>query len=237
MSHEVKIHEAQTSILRELLFLPDAGFGDLQKPTGLTSDHFAFHINRLVELGLVERAGQARYTLSTRGKEYANRLDTDNNTVERQPKSAVLLGIERWDGGATQYLFQERLKQPYFGFWGVPSGKMRWGETILECGARELMEETGLAAQLRIAGVYHEHVLQHDTGEMLEDKLFFVIHCTSVRGKLIEKFEGGRNAWLTADEARAKAPKIFGSFETELEIITGARVFVESRHEVTKEAF
>lgn len=49
MSHEVSIHDAQTSILRELLFHPNAGYAKLQRPTGLTSDHFNFHINRLIE--------------------------------------------------------------------------------------------------------------------------------------------------------------------------------------------
>src|SRR5690242_16238231 len=101
MSLEVSIHEAQTSILRELLFLPAAGFAELQKPTGLTSDHFTFHINRLVELGLVERVERGRYRLTSKGKEYANRLDTDNNTVERQPKAAVMLTIERARDGQT----------------------------------------------------------------------------------------------------------------------------------------
>ncbi len=56
MSHEVKIHDAQTSILRELLFRPEAGFAELQKPTKLTSDHFNFHIALLVEVGYVEKA-------------------------------------------------------------------------------------------------------------------------------------------------------------------------------------
>jgi ADP-ribose pyrophosphatase YjhB (NUDIX family) len=237
MSLEVNIHEAQTAILRELLFRPSAGFAELQKPTGLTSDHFTFHMNRLKELGLVERKDRGKYHLTAKGKEYANRLDTDNNTVERQPKSAVLLGIERWHEGETQYLFQERLKQPYFGFWGVPSGKIRWGETILECAARELMEETGLQAQLRIAGVYHEHVYQTESGELLEDKIFFVIHCTNTRGSLIEEFEGGRNAWMTEKDGRAKAPKIFASFDTELEIISGRSVFVESRLQYAKDNF
>ncbi|MCB9823210.1 hypothetical protein H6800_02960 [Candidatus Nomurabacteria bacterium] len=53
MSLEVKIHEAQTVILRELLFQPSAGFAELQKSTNLSSDHFNFHIGRLVELELV----------------------------------------------------------------------------------------------------------------------------------------------------------------------------------------
>jgi ADP-ribose pyrophosphatase YjhB (NUDIX family) len=236
VSLEVQIHEAQTSILRELLFLPAAGFAELQKPTGLTSDHFTFHINRLVELKLVERVSRGKYRLTPKGKEYANRLDTDNNTVERQPKSAVLLGIERWREGQTEYLFQERLKQPYFGFWGVPSGKIRWGETIIQAAARELMEETGLEAQHRIAGVYHEHVYQKESGELLEDKIFFVVHCTNVRGEMVERFEGGRNAWMTDEEAQTIAPK-FDSFDTELDIIRGRSMYVESRREYSKEHF
>lgn len=236
MSLEVQIHEAQTSILRELLFLPAAGFAELQKPTGLSSDHFTFHINRLVELGLVERVQRGKYRLTPSGKEYANRLDTDNNTVERQPKSAVLLAIERERDGRTEYLFQERLKQPYYGYWGLPSGKIRWGETILETATRELMEETGLSADREICGVYHELVFKKETGEQLEDKIFFVVKCTNTRGRLTERFEGGRNAWMTAEEARSKS-KIFNSFEEELAILHGEKTWVELRQEVATEEF
>lgn len=175
MSHEISIHNAQTSILRELLFHPNAGYAKLQKPTGLTSDHFNFHITRLVDIGLVEKVQQGTYQLTPRGKEYANRLDTDNNTVERQPKTAVILALERQHNGQKQYLFQERLKNPYFGFWGLPSGKIRWSETIIETARRESLEETGLDADFSVKGVYHEHVLQQETGEILEDKIFFCV--------------------------------------------------------------
>lgn len=237
MSHEVTIHAAQTAILRELLFHPAAGFSELQKPTGLTSDHFSFHINRLVELGLVEKTTKrGHYRLSAKGKEYANRLDTDNNTVERQPKAAVLLAIERHYEGERQILFQQRLKQPYFGFWGLPSGKLRWGETIIEGAARELMEETGLTAQLELKGVYHEHATQTESGELLEDKLFFVVRGTSSQNKLITKFEGGANAWLSVEAARAK-DKIFGSFDIEIDITDGKHTFVEARYAVPSDQF
>jgi predicted transcriptional regulator len=80
MSLHANIHSAQSKILRELLFHPQAGFAELQKPTGLSSDHFNFHISRLVELGLVEKLERGTYALTSKGKEYANRLDTDNNT-------------------------------------------------------------------------------------------------------------------------------------------------------------
>jgi ADP-ribose pyrophosphatase YjhB (NUDIX family) len=230
VSLEVQIHEAQTSILRELLFLPAAGFAELQKPTGLTSDHFTFHISRLVELGMVERVARGKYRLTAKGKEYANRLDTDNNTVERQPKSAVLLAVLRERGGQIEYIFQERLKQPYFGFWGLPNGKIRWGETVLETAARELLEETGLTAEREICGLYHELVF-NEAGEQLEDKLFFVVKCTNVRGDLIERFEGGRNKWMTEGEAR-RQPKIFNSFDEELQIARHEKTWVELRQNV-----
>jgi 8-oxo-dGTP diphosphatase len=237
MSHEVNIHSAQTAILRELLFHPAAGFAELRKPTGLTSDHFSFHINRLVELKLVEKTTKrGHYRLTAKGKEYANRLDTDNNTVERQPKAAVLLAIERHREGERQILFQQRLKNPYFGYWGLPSGKLRWGETIIEGAARELMEETGLTAQLELKGVYHEHATNAESGELLEDKIFFVVRGSAAQGELIESFEGGANSWLSVEEARGQE-KVFGSFDIEIDIADSKQVFVEASYAVPSDEF
>lgn len=235
MSHEVKIHDAQTAILRELLFHRTANFAKLQKSTGMSSDHFNFHIQKLVELGLVEKVSRGSYTLTPKGKEHANKLDTDNNTVERQPKVAVILAVQK-KGVRNTFLFQERLKQPYFGFWGFPSGKIRWGETIVQAGERELMEETGLTADCRIAGVYHELVYQQESGDLLEDKVFFVMHCTNPQGKLLVNFEGGRNKWMSRKQALDQ-PKIFTSFDTEIDIITAKDVFVERTVEYSKELF
>ncbi len=232
MSYEAKIHEAQTAILRELLFMPAAGYTHLQKPTGLTSDHFNFHIVRLVEIGYVEKVSRGQYKLTPRGKEYANKLDTDANVIERQPKSGVILAIE----AKGKFLFQERLKHPYYGFWGFPSGKIRWGESILETAARELKEETGLTAKHEWRGIYHEQVFQAETGEQLEDKIFHVIHCRNIKGKLIEQFEGGRNAWMSLSEA-AKQEKIFESYKFEADIARGKLGFIERNVQYSKSQF
>lgn len=232
MAYEAKIHEAQTKILRELLFRPSAGYAELQKPTNLTSDHFNFHITRLVEIGYVEKVARGQYKLTPRGKEYANKLDTDQNEIERQPKSAVILAVQK-DG---MFLFQERLKHPYYGFWGFPSGKIRWGETIIDCAQRELMEEAGLTADCEHKGIYHEQVYQVETGEQLEDKIFHVILCTNVSGGLVEKFEGGRNAWMSLKQAAAE-PKKFESYKFEADIALGILEFVERRVEYSKNQF
>jgi 8-oxo-dGTP diphosphatase len=226
MSLEVKIHAAQTSILRALLFLPIASYADLQKPTGLSSDHFSFHIARLVELGLVEKVARGSYRLTSSGKEYANRLDTDNNTIERQPKSAVVFGLSRERNSETEYLFQQRLKNPYYGFWGLPSGKIRWGESIAEAAARESLEETGLHADFSVRSVYHEHVVEKESGLIIEDKIFFIVLGEHVAGTLIEDFEGGHNEWRTLTSIMTEDKK-YTTMAKEVELLSGEHWLLE----------
>ncbi len=233
MSFEATIHQVQTTILRELLFMPEATFSQLQKRTNLDSDHFKFHVKRLVELDYVAKVAD-KYRLTPKGKEYANKLDTDQNTIERQPKTSVIVFLQDADG---KVLVQERLKHPYYGFWGYLGGKIRWGETILQAAARELHEESGLGAEsFTYRGVYHEHVASSETGELLEDKIFHVVAGHLPTGKLVEQFEGGRNAWLTIDQLRAKDKK-YMSAEVETEIGLGNVSFVERTDMYTKEEF
>ena len=210
------LHLAQTKILRELLFMPAARFAELQKASGLESDHVKFHIKQLVKLGYINKIGNA-YQLSVIGKEYANKLDTDAGVIERQPKVAVLLVVEQYNPKThmVEYLLQKRLKHPYFGFWGAPTGKVRWGETLLDAATRELKEETGLTGTFEYRGIYHERVRHQETGEIIEDKLFQLMFCDRFSGKLQVKFDGGHNAWRTLEDMMLE-PKKYKGFKTEI---------------------
>lgn len=201
MSYESSVHTAQMAILRHLLLSPSAGFAQLQKTTNLSSDHFNFHIAKLVDVGYVEKTDDGEYTLTREGKEFANRMDTDDNVIEKQPKLSVALIIENQDG---KFLSQQRLKQPFYGFWGRPTGKIRWGETLEETGARELLEETGLTANLTAAGFYHKMDYDKLSGEILEDKYFCLVYGNNPVGELIIDDEGHHNEWLTIEELEAK---------------------------------
>jgi len=55
--------------------------------------------------------------------------------------------------GGGRFLLQRRAKtgDPYCGFWELPGGRMRWGETIEAALRREIREETGLRL-LRVLG-------------------------------------------------------------------------------------
>lgn len=210
------LHLAQTKILRELLFMPAARFAELQKASGLESDHVKFHIKQLVKLGYINKIGNA-YQLSVIGKEYANKLDTDAGVIERQPKVAVLLVVEQYNPKThmAEYLLQKRLKHPYFGFWGAPTGKVRWGETLIDAAARELKEETGLTGTFEYRGIYHERVRHQETGEIIEDKLFQLMFCDRFGGKLQVEFDGGHNAWRMLEDMMLESKKYKG-FETEI---------------------
>ena len=181
MSYEPAIHETQTLILRHLLFVPDAGFAELQKRTGLTSDHFNFHIKKLVEVGYVQKQ-DASYSLTPRGKEYASRMDTDENEIEKQPKVSVVLLVERQHNDRREFLTQQRLKQPWYGFYGRAGGKVRWGESFEEAAARELKEETGLEGVFTFSHIFHKRDYKTSDGSLLEDKI--LSSCTAITSQV-----------------------------------------------------
>lgn len=233
MALEVNIHNVQTAILRELLFHRSASFAQLQKPTGLTSDHFNFHISRLVELGFVEKLPDGGYRLSYTGKEYANKLDTDQSTIERQPKTSVILVVWR-DSNHSQLLMQQRSKNPFFGYWGYPTGKIRWGETILEAASRELLEETGLSAEFQFHGIYHE-IASLENGQQVEDKIFMICQTEAWAGRMID-IEGCHNEWLSLEESR-NLNKTFPGFDTVQDIVLGKYPLRESRQSYFGEEF
>lgn len=69
-----------------------------------------------------------------------------NKYSYRYPHAAVtadcvIFGVA---GGVLKLLLIERGVEPFKGMWALPGGFMRIDETIEECAARELFEETGL---------------------------------------------------------------------------------------------
>lgn len=222
-SYEAEAHTAQMRVLRTLLIERSASFAQLSRAMELSSDHANFHIKKLVAAEMVQRVPRAygQYELTRKGKEYANRMDTDELVIEKQPKLVVDIGIEH-DG---KFIFQERKKQPYYGYWGFPTGKIRWGETILEAAARELLEETGLTAELRIVGTYHK-LDRDETGALLEDKYLILVHGTNPRGELMKDTETHTNQWMTPAEYQA-IDKRFGDIEQTIGHFRADSPFIE----------
>lgn len=226
MSYEPDAHIAQVAILRHLLFRPSASFAALQRATGLTSDHFNFHVKKLIDEKYVMKV-EKDYKLTNKGKEYANRMDTDENEIEKQPKVSVAITLERLGStGKREFLFQQRKKNPYYDFWGRAGGKVRWGESIIEAANRELQEETGLTADFSYKLLYHKRDFDKASGRLLEDKIFLCVYATKYTGTLIEQFEGGINKWMTEEEFH-QTPKRFTSVDEFIVLLDEGVSFVE----------
>jgi len=183
---------------------------------------------------MVEKVGRGTYKLSKVGKEYANKLDTEKNTIERQPKISVILVIWK-DTSRQEILLQERLKNPYFGFWGYPTGKVSWGETIVETASRELAEETGLVGKFKYHGIYHEHAFDDANNQMLEDKIFLITETVSPSGKLRDA-EGCHNEWVRVSDAM-NFEKRFPGFTTVQEIVGGKQPLFEIKQNYKSDHF
>jgi 8-oxo-dGTP pyrophosphatase MutT (NUDIX family) len=226
MKTETDLHPVQFEILKFLLFKRASQFSQLNT-LDLPTDHFNFHLKALVTKGLVDKRG-TKYDLTTKGKEFGNRLDTDGVGIERQAKVTTLIVCIDKD----KYLIQQRLKQPYFGYYGFFGGKIKYGDTPLETVIRELKDETGLTAKKMTLVVLKHKMDYSKTGELLEDKYFFIFRAEGIKRKLIKEFEGGKNLWLTKEEI-LKLPNLFDGVDTTLATI-GQKQFnyIEKKYKV-----
>ncbi len=208
------MHDYQISILRELLFKPGARFRDMKK-VDIPNDHFTFHVNQLIGQGYMEKK-QGGYYLTTVGKEFANRMDTETLKIERQAKLDIAINAFRTGNGKTEFLIHKRLKEPFYGWYGTHSGKIRWGEFPIETAKREFLEETGLTGNFELKGIVHyQHI--HKDGTFLEDKYFWIYWVENPTGELKTKVPEGENIWMTEEEFK-RLDHVFASFEEMMEV-------------------
>ncbi len=228
---ELEIHPIQTDILLVLLFKPKAKFGQLNS-TKMSTDHFNFHVKRLLEVRLIKK-DKGFYTLTKKGKEFANRFDTEVAVLERQAKVGVLVCCVRKNISESQYLIQQRLKQPYYGFHGFISGKIGWGEELELAAKRELKEESGLSGKFKLAGIEHKMDYSQNN-KLLEDKFFYIFRVDETKGKLKTVFHGGENMWLSEEKIKA-LPDLFDDMLEIISIVKRKKfLFFEKKYKVKK---
>lgn len=211
--NKLNLHSVQAGILRELLFHNGTNFASLNK-TDLTSDHFTFHLKKLVADGLVEKKA-TKYYLTQQGKVLAGTLDVDSLQIETWGKASVAVTAKKEIDGVPHYLIQQRLKEPFYGYYGFINGKVRYGDTSEDTAIRELQEETGLTGTPIHLCVYHK-LRGPDRQHVTLDNYFFVYLVKDPIGELQDTAEG-KNFWKTAAEIRAL--QTFPGFDDALDIV------------------
>lgn len=214
-----ELHKIQVKALRELAHHPTRRFSDMMTVTGLTSDSFKFHLRKLIDLGLAIKNDDGVYELTAEGKELANRFDDEKRAPIKQPKLTTVSFLSRVNEktGQTEYLFHQRLRQPFYWYWGVIGQPVRWGETLETAAKRGFEEQTGLDVPVIFKGFYRQRDYAKDTDELLEDKLF-VIFVADSGGKEPRTWPYANAQWMTASEYRRQSKK-FESCVEMLELI------------------
>jgi len=196
-----RLHTAQATILDILRHTQEARFSALMRPTGMTSDTFKFHLQKMTRLGYVYRTAAGGYQLTAAGKEFANNIDDQELQRQRQPKLSILIIVSKPSSdGQRTYLFQQRKRNPFYNWWGLLSGPAQWGEAIEETAARELHKQTGLKATCTVRSFYRQRNYSKDTNQLLEDKLFAIVEATDIQGEPQNTWPGGHNQWMTLIE-------------------------------------
>ncbi len=184
-----QLHTLQLQILKRLLFATHLRYSELKPSAEIENNQLDFHLDQLIKAGHVVKAEDG-YTLTPAGKEYANRMDTDTVSIQKQAKLSVTICCRRVLDGRIQYLIYTRKKQPFYGCQGFFSGKIRFGESVVEAGIREMKEETNLDGVPVIVKLNHYRIYDNKTNELLEDKFMFYCLCNNPTGELIGNNEG-----------------------------------------------
>ncbi len=101
----------------------------------------------------------------------------------------TLLGTLLFIVDGNKILLIKREKHPYIGYWGLPGGKIDFGEHPEETAVREAKEETGIDTEfVKIRGVLSEIIKEKD--EKIDHFVVFVCELKPLQTDIVHSDEG-----------------------------------------------
>lgn len=195
-------NQLQRHILINLKFYEKGARYSEIKPQGVDNDLFNYHLQQLVIKGYIDKKEQI-YNLTIKGKSIVTNIDEETEDVLNNYKVGVYLCLV----DKNKVLLHKRLKHPQYGYIGLVSGKVRYGEKILDTAAREFKEETNLDADFKVIGNMRQ-IRRDDEGRIIEDGLFYICYSDQYKGNLAESGPEGEYFWHDINEIK-QLEKIF----------------------------
>jgi 8-oxo-dGTP diphosphatase len=118
--------------------------------------------------------------------------------VKNPRRVSVVVSALIEENGKVLLVKRKKLKKAFPGFWGLPTGKVKAGETLEEAVRRETKEETGL--EVEPVEIYHITQEFHDN----HHHLVFAFKTKIKGGKLIAKSDVSEVKWFRPKEIKVK---------------------------------
>lgn len=185
-------------ILKKIMHNPECTFSELWEKDirdEIESNKFAYHLKKLIDEGLIKKQNNSDvYMLTSQGKKEMTFVDGETGKKKTFPLVTVLMVVVK----DNKVLLMKRLKEPFYGYWGIHGGKLDFDKHIFEAAAEELKQETGLKADFELKGISSSKTF--NDGEQLYNHQFFILLCKNPRGHVIEKISEGENKWFEIEK-------------------------------------
>jgi 8-oxo-dGTP diphosphatase len=121
--------------------------------------------------------------------------DERRDTTGIVPRPGVSAVIFR--GG--KVLLGQRGKAPLRGVWSLPGGRVEAGETVFQAASRELLEETGIEADLQGIVDVADVILRHEDGTLRAHYVLTVFYGAWRRGEAVPGGDCAAVQWADPD--------------------------------------
>lgn len=197
---EIKPKQADVDVRKQILqkFMYNKSMKYNMIREKVPSNKFNYHLKSLVLEGFIEQK-EDKYTLTPRGMQLISSLD--GVKIEENRKPIVCAFVLAYKNG--KILVNERGKQPFLGYIGIPGGKLDFGKRIPEQAAQELIEETGLnAKKFELKLITNYRTFDEDKKEQTHHVIGFFFLATGIGGTLKEEDREGKNMFMTLSQAK-----------------------------------
>lgn len=117
------------------------------------------------------------------------------DTAPARAVAAVIAALIR-DG---RLLLVRRGRPPAEGLWGLPGGKIKFGETVLAAAERELVEETAVRAEAIRAFQVVDALDVTEDGMVRHHHVLVAVACRWIAGEPVAGDDAAEAAWFALD--------------------------------------
>lgn len=189
------MHSIQKNILQKISLSKTARYSDL-KTKEIEGNLFVYHLNLLKKEGYIELKDKV-YILTPKGKQLVGRVSFEKFEERIQPKIVTAIVLEN----KGKYLFYKQKRAPFIDKISFPYGKIHLEERLDEAAERELLEKSGLKADLKHRG--NLYLTIHEETDLVSHMLLHIFTGKDFSGELKTDYPGGECFWSSIEDLPA----------------------------------